>query len=160
MPFSYAVSVRLFHEPFSYAFCIRLFHTPFHTTFYTSLFTPLSYAFCVYTRDLLCIQYTQEISCACTVQGLGPAQLPLWVPGPWVPWPRACTRVLCMHKRSLVYTQLFLFCILNLSPFSYCIVFLFFLLLSLSISLILYFNYFSVYSIFRILVPNLFRPII
>ena len=77
--------------------------------------------------------YTQEISCACTtllctlwareprgqtpkeaaVQGLGPAQLPLWVPGPWDPWPRACTRVLCMHKRSLVYTQEILLCIHN-----------------------------------------------
>ena len=81
------------------------------------------YICCVYTKESLV--YTQEISCACTtllcvlwardprgqrpkeaaVQGLGPAQLPLWVPGPSGPWPRASTRVLCMHKRSLVYTQ-------------------------------------------------------
>ncbi len=43
--------------------------------------------------------------------GLGPAQAPFLGPGPWVPWPRACTRVLCMHKRSLVYTQEILLCI-------------------------------------------------
>ena len=75
--------------------------------------------------------YTQEISCACTtllcmlwardprgqgpkkgaVQGPGPAQRLFWVPGPWGPWPRACTRVLCLHKRSLVYTQEILLCI-------------------------------------------------
>ena len=34
-------------------------------------------------------------------------------PGPWVPWPRACTRMLCMHKRSLLYTQEILLCIHN-----------------------------------------------
>ena len=49
------------------------------------------------------------------VQGLGPAQLPLWVPGPWVSWPRPCTRVLCMHKRSLVYAQEILLCMHNRS---------------------------------------------
>ena len=47
----------------------------------------------------------------------GPAQAPdralFWVPGPWGPWPRACTRVLCMHKRSLVYAQEILLCIHN-----------------------------------------------
>ena len=48
-----------------------------------------------------------------SVQGLGPAQRLFWVPGPWGPWPRACTRVLCMHKRSLVYTQEILLCIHN-----------------------------------------------
>ena len=48
-----------------------------------------------------------------TVQGLGPAQRLFWVPGPWGPWPRACTRVLCMHERSLVYTQEILLCIHN-----------------------------------------------
>ena len=37
--------------------------------------------------------------------GARPGPRPLWVSGPWGPWPRACTRVLCMHKRSLVYTQ-------------------------------------------------------
>ena len=79
----------------------------------------------VYTQEnLLCIhkRYTQEISGACTtllcmlwareprgrgpkkaaVEGLGPAQLPFWVPGlvpgPWVSWPSAFTRVLCMHN--------------------------------------------------------------
>ena len=40
----------------------------------------------------------------------GPGPLPFWVPGPWVPWPRACTRVLCLHKRSLVYAQEILLC--------------------------------------------------
>jgi len=87
------------------------------------------YIYCVYTKESLL--YTQEISCACTtllcilwardprgpnkgaVQGLGPAQRLFWVPGPWGPWPRACTRVLCMHKRSLVYTQEILLCIHN-----------------------------------------------
>ena len=54
---------------------------------------------CVYTRDLF--------------QGLGPAQRLFWVPGPWGPWPRACTRVLCMHKRSLVYTQEIFLCTRN-----------------------------------------------
>ena len=81
----------------------------------------------VYTKESLV--YTQEISCARTTllcsgpgnpgaipqkgrgPGLGPAQAPFLGPGPWVPWPRACTRVLCMHKRSLVYTQEILLCI-------------------------------------------------
>ena len=43
----------------------------------------------------------------------GPGPRLFWVPGPWGPWPRACTRVLCMHKRSLVYTQEILLCIHN-----------------------------------------------
>ena len=43
--------------------------------------------------------------------GLGPAQALFLGCGPWVPWLRACTRVLCMHKRSLVYTQEILLCI-------------------------------------------------
>ena len=84
--------------------------------------------------------YTQEISCACAtllcmlwarhprgqgpkkgaVQGPGPAQRLFWVPGPWGPWPRACTRVLRMRKRSLVYTQEILLCIhkkcINVTP--------------------------------------------
>ena len=50
-------------------------------------------------------------------KGAGPVPGPgprfFWVPGPWGPWPRACTRVLCMHKRSLVYTQEILLCIHN-----------------------------------------------
>ena len=103
----------------------------------------------VYTQKESLV-YTQEISCACTTllcmlwardprgQGPkeaagpvpGPGPLPLWVPGPWVPWPRACTRVLCMHKRSLVYTQEILLCIHNK-----CI-----LILSYYIIITLYYN--------------------
>ena len=52
-----------------------------------------------------------------TQKGAGPVPGPgprlFWVPGPWGPWPRACTRALCMHKRSLVYTQGILLCIHN-----------------------------------------------
>ena len=56
------------------------------------------------------------------VQGLGPAQVPFWVPGlvpgPWVPWPSACTRVLCMHK-SVVHAQEFCACT-RILTFSTC----------------------------------------
>ena len=89
------------------------------------------YIYCVYTKESLV--YTQEISCACTTllcmlwardprgqgpkKGAGPVPGPgprlFWVPGPWGPRPRACTRVLCMHKRSLVYTQEILLCTRN-----------------------------------------------
>ena len=89
------------------------------------------YIYCVYTKESLV--YTQEISCSCTTllcilwardprgqgpkKGAGPVPGPgprfFWVPGPWGPWPRACTRVSCMHKRSLVYTQEILLCIHN-----------------------------------------------
>ena len=93
--------------------------------------------YCVYTKESLV--YTQEISCACTtllcmlwardpmgqrpkeaaVQGLGPAQLPLWVPagtqrgswagpGPWTAaslglWPLG-SLAQSMHK-SVVHAQ-------------------------------------------------------
>ena len=68
--------------------------------------------FCVYTRDLLCMHNTLMLwAREPRGLGLGLAQAPFWVPGPWVPLPRACTRVLCMHKRSLVYTQEILLCI-------------------------------------------------
>ena len=70
---------------------------------------------CVYTKEsLVC---TQEIPCACTTllcmlwarepRGQGPKRArpgpgtgpsALFGPCPWVPWPRACTRALCMHK--------------------------------------------------------------
>ena len=87
------------------------------------------------TRNLLCIHKRSLVhaqhSCAlwareptgqgpkkAAVQGLGPAQLPVWVPAPWVRWPRACTRVLRMHKRSLEHTQEILLCVRRRSPFS------------------------------------------
>ena len=85
----------------------------------------------VYTqKNLLCIHKRSLVhaqhSCTCSGPGnpgaraqkgrgpgLGPAQAHFLDPGPWVPWPRACTRVLCMHKRALVYTQEILLCIHN-----------------------------------------------
>jgi len=73
---------------------------------------------CVYTRDLLCMHNTLVRALGqgpkkSAVKGPGPAQRLFWVPGPWGPWPRACTRVMCMHKRSFVYTQMILLCIHN-----------------------------------------------
>ena len=71
---------------------------------------------CVYTRDLLCMHNTLVHALGQGpqgVQGPGPAQRIFWFPWPWGPWPRACTRVLCMHKRSLVYTQEILLCMYN-----------------------------------------------
>ena len=78
---------------------------------------------CVYTRDLLCMHNTLVRALGQGPQGpgtqkrrapgpgTGPA--PFLGPWPWGPWPKACTRVLCMHKRSLVYTQEILLCIHN-----------------------------------------------
>ena len=79
-------------------------------------------------KNILCIHKRflghAQHSCACSGPGnpgaraqkgrgpgLGPAQAPFLGPGPWVPWPRASTRVLCMHKRSHVYTQEILLCV-------------------------------------------------
>ena len=73
---------------------------------------------CVYTRDLLCMHNTLVHALGQGPQGPG-TQKRRWAgPRPWTapflgPWPRACTRVLCMHKRSLVYTQEILLCIHN-----------------------------------------------
>ena len=73
---------------------------------------------CVYTRDLLCMHNTlghalgQGPQGPETQRGSGPGHGTGPAPGPGPgpgtgrgPGPRACTRVLCMHKRSLVYTQ-------------------------------------------------------
>ena len=105
---------------------------------------------CVYTRDLLCMHNTLVHALGQGPQGpgtkkrrgpgpgTGPA--PFWVPGPWGPWPRACTRVLCMHKRSLVYTQEILLCIHNkyVLILSYHIIILYYMIMLLNIVLYCY----------------------
>ena len=118
------------------------------------------YIYCVYTKRSLV--HAQEISCACTtllcmlwardprgqgpkkgsVQGLGPAQRLFWVLGPWGPWPRACTRVLRMHKRSLVHTQEILLCIHNkcILILSYHIIILYYLIYYYNILLLYGYN--------------------
>ena len=85
---------------------------------------------CACTR-FLCMHNTlvhAQHSCACTAEAMNQAWDPkrqrsrpldrpscffgsqAWslapglVPGPWVPWPSACTRVLCMHK-SVAHAQ-------------------------------------------------------
>ena len=66
----------------------------------------------IFTRFLCMHKILVHAQHSCAVPGLGPAQLPFWVPGlvhgPWLgPWPlgpSACTRVLCMHK-SVVHAQ-------------------------------------------------------
>ena len=55
---------------------------------------------CVYTRDLLCMHNTLVHALGQGPQGPGTQKRR----GPG-PGPRACTRVLRMHKRSLVYTR-------------------------------------------------------
>jgi len=74
------------------------------------------YISCVYKKKSLCIHkkslvHAHHFCMLWARDPRGQGSKRAW-PGPWAGpsalfghWPRACTRVSCMHKRSLVYTQ-------------------------------------------------------